>query len=109
MVLGGFGGRELILMAAIALLLAATGRLASLQPAPSIAGGGDRTDDASSRAYLDRLLGPADSALGMRDRVLQKGSDMWGEAANRVSHAANALMGGDGQRPAAQPEKSASV
>ena len=55
MLLGGLGGPELILIAAIVLLLALAGRIrvSSRWQAPA---GAERPP---SRAYLDRLLGPA--------------------------------------------------
>jgi hypothetical protein len=55
MLLGGFGGPELILIAAIALLLAAASRFRGFSRAPA-QGGGER---AGGRAYLDQLIGPA--------------------------------------------------
>jgi hypothetical protein len=59
MLLGGLGGRELILIVAIALLLAGASRLTRLQRARSTEGTREGVDGASSRAYLDRLIGPA--------------------------------------------------
>ena len=35
----------------------------------------------------------------MKDRVLQKGGEMWEEATHRVDGAASALLGGDGHQP----------
>lgn len=58
--LGGLGWRELILMAAIVLLLAGADRLTGF----SREGSQHRTEWASSRAYLDRLLGPARRRVG---------------------------------------------
>jgi len=58
--LGGLGWRELILMAAIVLLLAGADRLTGFSREKSHR----KAERASSRAYLDRLLGPARSRLG---------------------------------------------
>ena len=52
--LGGFGGRELILVAGISLLLAGVSRLTGFSRMEAH----PRTEGASARAYLDRLLGP---------------------------------------------------
>lgn len=53
----------------------------------------------ATRATMARKMGDtADTALEMKDRVLQKGGEIWGEAGHRVSDAASALSGGDGQK-----------
>jgi len=57
--LGGLGGRELILIAAIAVLLVGVSRLAGLPRARPTAQSHHGVGGAQSRAYLDRLLGPA--------------------------------------------------
>jgi gas vesicle protein len=63
----------------------------------------------ATRETMARKVGDtADSARGMKDRVLQKGGEIWGEATHRVSDAASALSGGDGHK-GAKPDKSASV
>jgi hypothetical protein len=54
----GLGGRELILIAAIALLFAGVSRLSGLEETRSIRES-HGVDGVRSRAYLDRLLGPA--------------------------------------------------
>jgi hypothetical protein len=56
--LGGLGWRELILMAAIVLLLASASRLTGFSKKSH-----HGAEQASSRAYLDRLLGPARSRI----------------------------------------------
>jgi Sec-independent protein translocase protein TatA len=57
--LAGLGGPELALMAAIALVLVGVSRLAGFQRAGALAVSRNRADAASSRAYLDRLVGTA--------------------------------------------------
>ncbi len=54
MLLGGLGVDELVLMAAVALLMGAVGRLMGLQRARSTEQSHSRVDGAP---YLDRLLG----------------------------------------------------
>jgi gas vesicle protein len=62
------------------------------------------------RQTMARKMGDtADSAREVKDRVLQKGDEIWGEAAHRVSDAASALSGGDGHKVGAKPDKTASV
>jgi gas vesicle protein len=64
----------------------------------------------ATRETMARKMGDtADSARGMKDRVLQKGGAIWGEAAHRVSDAASALSGGDGHKAVGKPDESASV
>lgn len=64
----------------------------------------------ATRETMTRRMGDtADSARGMKDRVLQKGAEIWGEGAQRVSNAASALSGGDGHEPGGKLDKSASV
>jgi gas vesicle protein len=48
------------------------------------------------QAMARKAVDTADSARGMKDRVVQKGEEIWEEAAHRVSGAASALAGGDG-------------
>jgi hypothetical protein len=56
MLVGGLGGRELMLLAAIVLLLVAVTRLTGPRRAPSTEPG-QPVDRPPSRAYIDRLLG----------------------------------------------------
>ena len=64
----------------------------------------------TTRESMARKMGEAaGSARGMKDRVLQKGEEIWGEAAHRVSGAASALSGGDGHALGGKPDTSASV
>jgi hypothetical protein len=63
----GFGGSELILIAAITLLLVGVSRFMRLQPARATAQSG--IERASARAYLDRLIGPARSQPLTKDSV----------------------------------------
>ena len=59
-----------------------------------------------TRQAIARKAGDtADSARGMKDRVLQKGGEIWGEATHRVDGAASALLGSDGRQPDATPER----
>ena len=51
----------------------------------------------------------ADSAREMKDRVLQKGAEIWGEGTHRMRNAASALSGGDGHKPVVKPDKSTSA
>jgi hypothetical protein len=60
---GDLAGRELLLMAAIALVLATVSRLTKLQRTRSTEASRNAAERASSRAYLDRLLGPAQSRV----------------------------------------------
>jgi hypothetical protein len=60
---GGLGGRELGLIAAIALLLAGVSRLKAFEWARSPGESHRGVEGAPSRAYLDRLLGPARSCV----------------------------------------------
>jgi hypothetical protein len=62
--LGGFGG-ELVLMAAIVLLLDGVARLTRLPRRRSTAPAAEPVEDAPSRAYLERLLGP-ETRVAMR-------------------------------------------
>jgi gas vesicle protein len=62
----------------------------------------------ATRETIARTFGKtAGSARQIKDRVLQKGRQIQGEAAHRVSGAVSALSGRDGQ--AGPPDKSASV
>jgi gas vesicle protein len=56
------------------------------------------------QAIARKASDTADSAREMKDRVLQKGGEMWGEATHRVDGAASALLGGDGHKPDGTPE-----
>lgn len=60
MLLGGLGGPELILIAAIVLLMAGVSRLTGTQQPPSTR---PAAEEASARGYLDRLVGPAGSRV----------------------------------------------
>jgi len=66
--LGGFGGGELILIAAIALLLAGASRLTGFSRGEAHQG----AEGASARAYLDRLLGPQGGAPVSRRATIHK-------------------------------------
>jgi hypothetical protein len=84
--LGGFGGPELILIAAIVLLLVGASLLPGLRPTGAMETSRDRVEEAASRAYLDRLLGlarrrvPADGLPGIgtqprtRPRIRDRGA-----------------------------------
>src|SRR5271169_3253617 len=64
----------------------------------------------ATREAMTRKIGETTaSARDMKDRALQKGAEVWGEASNRVSDAASALTGGDGRRPSKREEESSSV
>jgi hypothetical protein len=57
MLLGNLGGPELLLMAAIAVLLVGVSRLTRSQRIDSTGEKGGGAAAASSRAYIDRLVG----------------------------------------------------
>ena len=57
--LGGLGWRELVLVAAIVLLLVQTSLLTALRPTPATEGRRNGVGPEGSRDYVDRLLGPA--------------------------------------------------
>jgi Sec-independent protein translocase protein TatA len=60
----GFGVNELVLIAAITVLLVGVSRLTRLQPVRATGEGLSGTAErASARAYLDRLIGPAQSRV----------------------------------------------
>jgi hypothetical protein len=61
--LGEFGWRELVFVAAIILVLAGARRLAAPRHTAPPAGS-DGARDAASHAYLDRLIGPAEPGKG---------------------------------------------
>ncbi len=61
-VLGEFGWREALFMAAILLLLAGARGLGSPRH-PAARDGGNGTRDAASRAYLDGLIGRAEAGM----------------------------------------------
>jgi hypothetical protein len=63
--MSGFGGSELILIAAITLMLVGVSRFMRLEPARSTAVSPSGVERASSRAYLDRLIGPARSSQAL--------------------------------------------
>jgi gas vesicle protein len=56
------------------------------------------------QAIARKAGGTADSAREMKDRVLQKGGEIWGEATHRVGGAASALSG-DGHKLDGTPER----
>jgi gas vesicle protein len=61
---------------------------------------------ATRQMMAGRLKGGADSARGLRDRVVTRGEEAWDEAALRVRDAASALSGAerkDGKRSDATP------
>jgi hypothetical protein len=58
---GGLGGRELILIAALVLLMVGVSRLTELQRARATVASHNGVDEPMARAYLDRLVGPASS------------------------------------------------
>jgi hypothetical protein len=63
-----------------------------------------------TRQAMARKAGEAaDSAREMKDRVLQKGGELWGEATHRVGDAASALAGGDGHPLGGTPGSSVPV
>jgi hypothetical protein len=59
--LSGFDGRDLVVMAAIVLLLEGVARLTGLPRGRAAAPALEPAEGAPSRAYLERLLGPARS------------------------------------------------
>lgn len=64
----------------------------------------------ATRERMARKMGDtADSARGMRDRAIQKGSEIWGEATSRVSDAASVLAGSDGRKVGGKLDKSPSA
>jgi len=63
----------------------------------------------ATRETMVRKMGDtAGSARQLKDRVLQKGAEIWDEAGHRVGEAASALSGHDG-RMLDGPDKSPSV
>jgi gas vesicle protein len=54
------------------------------------------------QAMARKVNDTADAARGMKDRVLNKGDDMWNEAVHRVSGAVSALSG-DGHTASGEP------
>ena len=64
----------------------------------------------TTRETMARKMGDtAESARGMRDRAMQKGGEIWGEATSRVSDAASALAGSDGRKVGGRLDKSPSA
>jgi hypothetical protein len=62
-----------------------------------------------TRAAITRKVGDtATSAREIKDRVLQKSAEIWGDAAQRVSDASAALSAGDGYK-GGKPERSTSI
>lgn len=53
------------------------------------------------RAMARKLGGTAASARGMKDRVVQRGGELWDQAAHRVGGAAATLSGGDSHESSA--------
>jgi gas vesicle protein len=54
---------------------------------------------ATRESMARKLNDSAASARQMKDRAVQKGAEVWGEAAQRAGNAAAALSGGDGRKP----------
>jgi gas vesicle protein len=50
------------------------------------------------QAIARKASDTADSAREVKDRVVQKGGEIWGEATHRVGDAARALSGNDGHK-----------
>jgi gas vesicle protein len=64
----------------------------------------------ATRESMARRVGKsADSVREMKDRVLQKGGEVWEETAARVGDAAAALAGADGNKQGAKADKKASL
>ena len=66
----------------------------------------------SGRATRERMArkmgGTLDSVRQRKNRVLQTGGVLWGEAAHSVEDAASALSGGDLHEPGGKPDTSSS-
>ena len=64
----------------------------------------------ATRETMARKMGDAaDSVRQRKDRVLQTGGAIWGEAAHSVEDAASALSGGDLHELGGKPETSTTV
>jgi gas vesicle protein len=64
----------------------------------------------ATRERMARKMGDAtDSVRQRKDRVLQTGGVLWGEAAHSVEDTASALSGGDRHELGGKPDTSSSV